>query len=125
MSVTVTTDWVGTSTLTKRDISLNALSLLEKIIMNASADSEIMLIIKKRLLSKMILNLGSIEVTIRKVSHKCILEFLRKFKDFETIITVYLKTAMQQSENFHLKLKAINSFHSLLMAETKYFNHEL
>jgi DNA-binding Lrp family transcriptional regulator len=93
--------------------------------MNASADSEIMLIIKKRLLSKMILNLGSIEVTIRKVSHKCILEFLRKFKDFETIITVYLKTAMQQSENFHLKLKAINSFHSLLMAETKYFNHEL
>ena len=97
MFVTVTTHRVGTFPLTQRDISLNALSLLEKIIMNASADSEIMLIIKKRLLSKMILNLGSIEVTIRKVSHKCILEFLRKFKDFETIITVYLKTAVQQS----------------------------
>lgn len=29
----------------------------------------------------MVLNLGSIEVTIRKISHKCILEFLRKFHD--------------------------------------------
>jgi hypothetical protein len=42
-------------------------------IINTSSESEIMAIIKKRLLSKMVLNLGSIEVTIRKVSHKCIL----------------------------------------------------
>jgi hypothetical protein len=49
------------------------LGLLEKIIINTSADSDIMLIIKKRLLSKIVLNLGSIEVAIRKVSHKCIL----------------------------------------------------
>ena len=31
---------------------------------------------------------------------------------------------MQQTENSHLKLKATNSFHSLLMAETKYFSHD-
>jgi intein-encoded DNA endonuclease-like protein len=63
-------------------------------------------------------------VTIRKVSHKCILEYVRKFKDFETVMSIYLKTAMQQTENSHLKLKATNSFHSLLMAETKYFSHD-
>jgi intein-encoded DNA endonuclease-like protein len=82
-------------------------------------------IIKKRLLSKMVLNLGSVEVTIRKISHKCILEFLRKFHDSETVISVYLKTAMQQTENSHLRLKALNSLHSLLMSETKYFNHDM
>jgi hypothetical protein len=63
-------------------------------------------------------------VTIRKVSHKCVLEYVRKFKDFETVMSIYLKTAMQQTENSHLKLKATNSFHSLLMAETKYFSHD-
>ena len=84
-----------------------------------------MFIIKKRLLSKMVLNLGSVEVTIRKVSHKCILEFLRKFKDLDTVISIYLKTAIHQNDNYHLKHKAINSFHSLLMAESKYFDHRL
>lgn len=73
----------------------------------------------------MVLNLGSVEVTIRKISHKCILEYLRKFRDAETAITVYLKTAIQQTDNQHLKLKALNSLHSLLMAETKHFSHEL
>lgn len=84
-----------------------------------------MTIIKKRLLSKMVLNLGSVEVAIRKISHKCILEFLRKFHDSETVLNVYLKTAMQQNENSHLRLKALNSLHSLLMSETKYFNHDM
>lgn len=32
---------------------------------------------------------------------------------------------MQQVDNSHLKLKAISSFHSLLMAETKHYSHEL
>jgi len=32
---------------------------------------------------------------------------------------------MQQTENSHLRLKALNSLHSLLMAETKYFSHDL
>lgn len=94
-------------------------------IINTSSESEIMAIIKKRLLSKMVLNLGSIEVAIRKVSHKCILEFLRKFKDLDTVMAIYLKTAIQQTENNHLKLKAINSLHSLLMAEAKHFHHHL
>ena len=73
----------------------------------------------------MVLNLGSIEVNIRKISHKCILEFLRKFRDLDILISMYLKTALNQAENSHLKLKAINSLHSLLMAETKYFSHQL
>lgn len=101
--------------LKQKDISLNALSLLEKIIINTSTESDIMSTIKKRLLSKVVLNLGSIEISIRKISHKCVLEYVRKFRDYEAVTTVYLKTAIQQSENFHLKLKAINSYHSLLM----------
>jgi hypothetical protein len=31
------------------------------------------------------------------VSHKCVLEYLRKFKDMETVMAIYLKTAMQQT----------------------------
>lgn len=91
--------------------------------MNTSAESEIINIIKKRLLSKIVLNLGSIEITIRKISHKCILEYVRKFRDYEAVTAVYLKTAIQQADNLHLKLKAINSYQSLLMGEAKYFNH--
>lgn len=41
-----------------------------------------MAIIKKRLLSKIVLNLGSIDINVRKVSHKCILEYVRKFRDY-------------------------------------------
>lgn len=64
-------------------------------------------------------------MTIRKISHKCVLEYVRKFRDLETVMSIYLKTALQQAENWHLKLKAINSLHSLLMAETKFFSHQL
>lgn len=82
-------------------------------------------IIKKRLLSKIILNLGSIDMPIRKISHKCVLEYVRKFRDYETVIGSYLRTAINQSENYHLKLKSINSLHSLLMTENKYFTHAI
>ena len=53
-------------------------------------------IIRKRLLSKVVLNLGSTELAIRKVSHKCLLEYVRKFRDLETVVQTYLKTGMQQ-----------------------------
>jgi hypothetical protein len=43
---------------TQKDISLSALTLLEKIIINTSAESDLMTIIRKRLLSKVVLNLG-------------------------------------------------------------------
>jgi len=63
---------------------------------------------------------------VRKISHKCVHEFVRKFKDYEAVVTLYLKTALkpqlqQQTTTKHLKLKAINSLHSLLMAENKSF----
>lgn len=60
MPGTVPTNLISTLCSIQKDICLNALSLLEKIIINTSSESEIMLIIKKRLLSKMVLNLGSI-----------------------------------------------------------------
>ena len=82
-------------------------------------------IIKKRLLSKIVLNLGSIEMPIRKISHKCVLEYVRKFKDYETVISTYLRTAICQTENYHLKLKSVSSLHSLLMNENKYFTHSV
>jgi hypothetical protein len=47
---------------TQKDISLNALTLLEKIIINTSADSDLIAIIKKRLLSKVVLNLGTLRL---------------------------------------------------------------
>ena len=56
-----------------------------------------MTVIKKRLLSKIILNLGSVEINIRKISHKAILEFLKKFRDLDAILAVYLKTAIAQN----------------------------
>lgn len=34
---------------------------------------------------------------IRKISHKCVLEYVRKFRDLETVMGIYLKTAMQQN----------------------------
>lgn len=67
--------------------------------------------------------MGSIEIGIRKISHKCILEYVRKFKDHDSVTTAYLKTAIHQHENEHLKLKAINSYHSLMMTESRYFSH--
>lgn len=50
--------------------------------MNASAQSEVASIFRKKLLSKVILNLGSADINIRKVSHKCINEYIKKFKDY-------------------------------------------
>lgn len=76
-------------------------------------------------MSKVILNLGSVDINIRKVSHKCIHAFIRKFKDYESVITNYLRTAFKSNTTNikHLKLKSINSLHSLLMAEQKSFYH--
>lgn len=45
----------------------------------------------------MVLNLGSVDITTRKVSHKCILEYVRKSRDFDAIIASYVKTAIQQT----------------------------
>ena len=80
---------------------------------------------RKRLLSKVVVNLGSTELTIRKVSHKCVLEYVRKFRDMETVLSTYLKTGMQQADNPHLQLKTINSLHSILIAEQRLFTHTL
>ena len=63
---------------------------------------------------------------VRKISHKCIHEFIRKFKDYDAVVTNYLKTALKpQSTTKHLKLKSINSLHSLLMTESKCFRTDL
>lgn len=61
------------------------------------------------------------------MSHKCVHEYIRKFKDYESVVTNYLKTALkpqQQASIKHLKLKSINSLHSLLMADPKHFRME-
>ena len=97
--------------------------MLQKIIINTAAESELFAIIKKRLLSKMVLNLGSVDITTRRISHKCILEYVRKFRDYESVIPCYIKVGIQQSENIHLKLKTISSFHSLVAEESKSFGH--
>jgi uncharacterized protein (UPF0333 family) len=99
------------------------LSLLEKIIVSATLESDIFGIIKKKLLSKIVLNLGSVVITTRKISHKCILEYVRKAKDYEPIVSSYVRTGIQQNDNAHLKVKSINSLHSLIMAESKFFVH--
>lgn len=76
---------------------MSTLRLLEKIIVNTTSDSEIFAIVKKRLLSKMVLNLGSVDFNTRKHSHNCIKEYVRKSRDFDAVVASYIRTAIQQT----------------------------
>lgn len=71
----------------------------------------------------MIRNLGSQDIQLRKLSHRCLVEYIRKFNNFDSIITNYLTEALENPDStLQLKQKTINSLQSILILEYKSLN---
>lgn len=53
---------------------------------------------------------------LRKLSHRCLVEYIRKFSNFDCIFMGYLTESLQNEEaNSQLKQKSINSLQSILI----------
>jgi len=47
--------------------------------------------VKRRLLRLVVRNLGDHKMQLRKMSHKCLVEFIKKYHDYDTLLYNYLR----------------------------------
>lgn len=60
---------------------------------------------------------------LRKLSHRCLVEYIRKFGNFDSIFIGYLTESLEnEGANAQLKQKSINSLQSILILEYKSLN---
>jgi hypothetical protein len=107
---------------TQNEVDIVATSLLEQLIINYDKE-EIYGATKRRLLRLVVRNLGDHKMQLRKMSHKCLVEFIKKYHDYDTLLYNYLKEGIEDnSQSLQLKQKCLNSLQSILIIESKYLD---
>jgi hypothetical protein len=67
-----------------------------------------------KLLKNLVINLGDIQPELRKISHNCLLMYVKIYQNFDEIIPFYITYGI--SNQFEqIKQKSINSLQSILI----------
>jgi hypothetical protein len=79
--------------------------------------------VKRRLLRLVVRNLGDHKMQLRKMSHKCLVEFIKKYHDYDTLLYNYLREGIENnSQSLQLKQKCLNSLQSILIVENRWLD---
>lgn len=78
---------------------------------------------KRKLLRQVVRNLGDHKMLLRKMSNKCLLEFIRKYHDYDSLLYTYLKEGLENnSQTLQLKQKCLNSLQSIVIHEFRFLD---
>lgn len=74
-------------------------------------------------MNQIVTNLGNpSESSLRKVSHLFLLRYCETYKNFDGLMFHYLEGGLKENSDWMIQQKAINSFQSIFLLESKLVN---
>ncbi|KAL4466847.1 hypothetical protein ABPG74_010444 [Tetrahymena malaccensis] len=110
---TILRESIGNST--KTELKNQIFSLYEILVSKYVEESELLI---GNEISLILLNIGDEQAGIRRKCHSLLLKYIRTYQNSEIVVKVFISTGFQ-NQNWIVRQKSINSFHSILVSESK------